>query len=62
MDRFRVGMIGFGVGKVHAAALRGVGFAMGNAPLLVRVETDLTVGSNDQDGVAQAIDTILSQK
>jgi hypothetical protein len=33
MDRFRVGRIGFGVGKVHAAALRSIGIAMGNAPL-----------------------------
>jgi predicted dehydrogenase len=32
MERFRVGMIGFGVGKLHAAALRSAGLCYRGFP------------------------------
>jgi hypothetical protein len=37
-------------------------YRKGQCSLQLRVEADLAVGSNNQDGAAQAIDTILSQK
>jgi len=56
-----VAAIGDGENDVSMLGYAGMGVAMGNAPSHVQAAADLTVGSNDQDGVAQAIAHILQK-
>jgi Cof subfamily protein (haloacid dehalogenase superfamily) len=61
LEAHEVAAIGDGENDMSMLQYAGIGIAMGNASSRVQAEADLTVGSNDQDGVAQAIDTILNQ-
>lgn len=62
LEARQVAAIGDGENDMSMLQYAGIGVAMGNAPSQVQAEADLVVTSNDHDGVAQAIDTILKQK
>jgi Cof subfamily protein (haloacid dehalogenase superfamily) len=61
LESGQVAAIGDGENDLSMLQYAGIGVAMGNAPSQVQVEADWVVTTNDHDGVAQAIDTILKQ-
>jgi Cof subfamily protein (haloacid dehalogenase superfamily) len=59
VDPAQVMAIGDGENDVEMLALAGVGVAMGNAMPAARQAADLVTGTNDEDGVAQALARFL---
>jgi Cof subfamily protein (haloacid dehalogenase superfamily) len=57
-----VAALGDGENDVPMLKYAGLGVAMGNAPSHVQAQADMTVASNDHNGVAQAIETILQDR
>lgn len=51
--------IGDGENDIEMLEFAGVGVAMGNAPAHVKKVANFTVGTNDEDGVAQAVERFV---
>ncbi|MBM3706282.1 MAG: hypothetical protein FJW66_07155 [Actinobacteria bacterium] len=49
----------FLLGETGMIKLAGIGIAMGNAPEDVKSAADYTVGDNDSDGVAEALEKFV---
>lgn len=61
IDLSEVAAIGDGLNDLEMLSEAGFAIAMGNASDRVKAAADLVVGSNDEAGVAQAVDEILAR-
>ena len=61
VDLSEVAAIGDGLNDLEMLSEVGFAIAMGNASDLVKAAADLVVGSNNEAGVAQAINEILAR-
>jgi len=59
---FAIAAIGDGENDIELLRLAGIGVAMGHAGSAVRAAADWVTASNDQDGVALAIDRLLAER
>lgn len=60
LDRSEIACVGDGENDLSMFAAAGLRFAMGNAVEALKAQADLVLPSNDQDGVAAAVNHILS--
>jgi Cof subfamily protein (haloacid dehalogenase superfamily) len=58
----QVAAIGDGLNDVEMLREAGIGIAMGNASIAVKSAADWVTGTNDEDGVAQAVEALLGQR
>lgn len=62
IKREQVVAIGDNLNDLSMIEYAGLGVAMGNAPDIVKIKADYTTLSNDEDGVAHAIDKFFLNK
>jgi 5-amino-6-(5-phospho-D-ribitylamino)uracil phosphatase len=62
IEPLQVAAIGDGLNDVEMLREAGIGIAMGNASAEVKSAADWVTGTNDEDGVAQAVQALLAQR
>jgi hydroxymethylpyrimidine pyrophosphatase-like HAD family hydrolase len=62
LELSQVAAIGDGLNDVEMLREAGLGIAMGNASDAVKSEADWVTGTNDEEGVAQAVRRLVTEK